>query len=262
MDNHATQLTCPNCQTTIPAENINIQKTLALCPNCGVVFNFGEANQPTTTPKIKRRKAKKPESITVTESSGQLDIAYASLGTRSNKIGLGFLMLIVFLVWLILSVLMISEAEYMPALIFSLIFGAAEIVTWLLFLNRTHIILDETDLKSVTRPLSSGNISLNRDDIVDVTYEPTTSMFESATTSSTFSVMAVRYDGQKRLLQSGLQEEYAAYISQELARHIREDRTETAINNLDADRAEYDAGEFIDLDDYDEASQQSSQSNR
>ena len=88
MEPTATQLSCPNCGESIPPDKINIQQTLALCPACGTVFNFGDDLSPKLA-KVKRRKAKQPDQITVTEDDTRLEMRFSSLRTRADKIGMG-----------------------------------------------------------------------------------------------------------------------------------------------------------------------------
>ena len=55
---HYSLLECPSCATLVSEDDINIQKTIAKCSNCGVVFNFEEQVE---TPVIHRREKQKPE---------------------------------------------------------------------------------------------------------------------------------------------------------------------------------------------------------
>ncbi|HEX3049116.1 MAG TPA: hypothetical protein VHP83_00555 [Aggregatilineaceae bacterium] len=52
---------CENCNTPIPAANINIQDKIAVCPSCNTVFSFSLQR------KAKQRKVKKPPEVTIHE---------------------------------------------------------------------------------------------------------------------------------------------------------------------------------------------------
>jgi len=66
------QIHCENCDTVIPAANINIQEKLAVCPQCGSVFSFAEH----LTHRPRPRKAKQPQGFTVIQQEDTLDIRF------------------------------------------------------------------------------------------------------------------------------------------------------------------------------------------
>ena len=65
------QITCPQCGAHIPAENINIQQMVAVCPECNTVFEFASP----CSQKSKIRKVKQPQKISV-EDTNDLKISF------------------------------------------------------------------------------------------------------------------------------------------------------------------------------------------
>ena len=77
-------LQCPICGSTIPAENINMQKTLALCSPCNHIFDFSEN---ALTRKKKRRDVRPPERLHIVEDDDQLELSHRFVLGPGPKFG-------------------------------------------------------------------------------------------------------------------------------------------------------------------------------
>lgn len=99
---------CPNCGTAIPPQNINVQKFVASCINCGTVFNF-EQNISGSKPKIKHRKIKQPKYMNVVTTHKQVVIKMPLLTSIIEK-SLALIMILFAVSMLIIFSLFYDEA--------------------------------------------------------------------------------------------------------------------------------------------------------
>lgn len=72
------KLNCINCGSPIPAENLNIEKMVAACPNCSEVFSF-------QIPARKAKKVSQPTDITIAEGRDHVQITVEPSGAIGNK---------------------------------------------------------------------------------------------------------------------------------------------------------------------------------
>ncbi|MCB9460926.1 MAG: hypothetical protein H6670_14835 [Anaerolineaceae bacterium] len=227
------QLTCPNCQTPIPPENVNIQKTLALCPECGSVFNFSEDQQ--SSIKVKRRKAKKPSYLTIHDNDDNgLHLSYPMLVGRTNKIVLGVLLSVLVAFMVLVGNELLADGKILPVILLGLIFGGMGAALASSFLMRSHLQLADDGFSAYSWPIPMNKVDLYNEEIIEFTYEEMTATLESAHTSARFNVYALLAGDRKRLITGSISEEnLAAYIAQELNQRLNESRmSESAIGNL------------------------------
>jgi len=234
------QLTCPNCQTEIPAENINIQKTLALCPECGSVFNFGDNQSQSTTPKIKRRKAKKPDHVTLHEEGDTLHLSYPLINDRASKIAIGFLSVVLIGFIVLLASQLIPDGKIAPLLLLSLMFGGFGTLLAGMVFMRSHVQFTDEQFTTYWSPFTMNKSELYSEEIIEFKYEETTATMESAFSSARFNVYALLVGDRKRLVTGSIADEnLATYIAQELNQRLNEGRmNNTAIGNLRDDVAD------------------------
>jgi hypothetical protein len=213
------QLTCKNCGAPIPAENINIQKTLAVCPECATVFDFSstvEAAAPAPH-KRKRRKTKQPEHITIQPSASGLDLVY-KWGLKAEVPSNLFWMAL----WAIISLaiglggtLFAGEPGAWAA---TLVIGAAPLYYFLcLFTNATRFLLDEDQLQVRTTPLwfwGAGHATVDTSDIEAVYWE--LGEDDDEEDEDSYLVYARLRDGGRKKLFEGIRKQDAEFIAQEL----------------------------------------------
>lgn len=201
------QLTCPNCQTEIPAENINIQKTLALCPACGSVFDFGDEHGPGTTPKIKRRKAKKPDAVIVHDEGDTLHFSYPLVNDRASKIAIGFLVFVMLAFLVFIASQLIPEGKTIALIFLTLIFGGlGSIFAGMLFM-RSHLQFTDEQFSTYWSPFTMNKAELYSEEIIEFKYEETTATLESAMSSARFNVYALLVGDRKRLVSGSIADE-------------------------------------------------------
>lgn len=227
------QLTCPNCQTEIPAENINIQKTLALCPECGAVFDFGE-DRGNVAPKIKRRKAKKPDAVIVHDEGDTLHFSYPLINDRASKIAISFLSVILIGFIVLLASQLIPDGKIAPLLLLSLMFGGLGVTLAGMLFMRSHVTFTDEQFSTYWTPLTMNRSELYSEEIIEFKYEELTATLESSISAAKFNVYAMLVGDRKRLVTGSIADEnLAAYIAQELNQRLNEGRmSESAVGKL------------------------------
>ena len=146
-------LNCPNCGASVPAENINIQDTLAVCSTCDRVFDFGSKFTPK---KRKPRKIKPPETVELIEQDERYEIQYRwytplAWGIVPVAIFWNLFMLFwhgstVFGGWLIGTLFAIPHTLIGLWLIYKVLTA---------FINRTRIVMTPYDLAVMYGPIPS-----------------------------------------------------------------------------------------------------------
>ena len=215
------KLHCPDCRSVIPPENINVQQTIAACPNCAAVFNF--ANKIPTGEKIKRRKSKKPDNLIQSETEHGLKLETPYLQTPGYKLWTGVGTLVMMGLYGLILVGTLSDGELVPAALFTVMF--LPIILWtigVLFAKQT-IEVDSEELKHEIRwgvPVYQRKMAL--DDVVDIGVAETTLTRES-TAEARYNLYADKYDGREDMFIQNLPEEMAIYAQQTLSNYITGD---------------------------------------
>lgn len=70
------KIVCPNCRVPVAADDMNLSTGLAKCRTCNNVFRFDTAPELAAAPARARPLAGKPEKVAISESNGELTIAY------------------------------------------------------------------------------------------------------------------------------------------------------------------------------------------
>lgn len=222
------QLHCPNCSTMIPPENINVQKVIAVCPNCAAVFNF--ADTVASGQKIKRRKSKKPDHITHTETDDSLVLEMPFLQTIHNKIGVGVLGVVIIGLYamILIGILTDPQLEIAPLVILSLIFLPIVIGAFGSLFARQTVEVNTEELKHEVRlgmPVYHRKMPI--EDIVDVTAEEMSATRESIA-EARYNLYAEKYDGRQDMFIQNLPEEMATYTQQALSNYLATDDADSA----------------------------------
>lgn len=225
------QLHCPECTTVVPPANINIQQTIAVCPNCGAVFNF--ADKVNSTQKIKRRKAKQPDYITKTETDSSVSLQMPLLTTSGYKWGSGIGAVAMFLFWLFVMGATLSDGDTAAAIVFSTLFLPFAVMLLTSFFVRQNITADTEKLE---HSYHLGNVpiykrAITAADVSDVTVEEMTGTRESVA-QARYNVFADKYDGRQEMLINNFPEESAFYAQQVLSNYFTSEDDTLDTNRL------------------------------
>ncbi len=241
------ELKCKNCGAIISAENINIQKTLAVCAECNHVFDF---SSDVLMQKAKQRKVRQPERLHVDDSGGRLEMAYRRVFSQEDKVVLGISACIAVFITFIFLVAA-GESDTPPLLLFivGLIPLAAAYIWAASMGNTTRAVLDEQTLMINCGPLplpDSANKDLERHNVVRVFCEETEDSQKKGSLTRYYHVCAELTDGNRAILIKGIPQDYAFYIAQRLDADLQADADEAAVN-LSDDSGQVDADEIAHL---------------
>lgn len=214
------KLSCPQCSQAVPAENINIQDLVAVCPACNSLFSF-TAPDAAPEPKLKRRKVHQPAHLQLDEGK-KLRLAYRTnfrLDRNENFISSAVTSGAVTFVSLLFWVLYFeNEMPLMMPLLASLFILPMYYWLGLIAFNKTHIEMDELSIKTSRQPLPNfgqkHEISLS--DVESISTEETSASRQNEYDTPRYHVWANRADGTRRVIASDLIDEYAYFIAQKL----------------------------------------------
>lgn len=226
------QLTCPHCGEPILAENINIQRMVAVCSACHHVFQFDPA---ASTAKLKQRKVKPPVDTSVIETdSGEASIAFRTNFLLERNEAFILSVLISGISTFVTLVLATSAATRAPVLPFS--FGLFTLMMYyivaLQVFNRTHIEIDDEQIKISRQPLPNIFSAPNTIDLAGVElvrYEETAASRKEGYDTPRYNVWAETVDGQRKLVVGDVISEYAIFVSQWLNERLN---SEPDVDNL------------------------------
>jgi hypothetical protein len=221
-------LPCPQCQSPVPASNVNIQELAAKCDRCQTVFFFdrdGSRPDPPARPAVEL-----PDGMKVSRMLGELELSYSWRRHAS-----GFL-LVFGLFWnamLIPFVLVaVSSGQYMIFLGIGLhLLVGIGLLYYILasFLNSTYITVTSFELQIEHRPLPVPMRSkrvLSARQIAQLYTSKYTSSRTNGQPNWSFAVDALLQNQSRVRLLSGLKTAgYARYLEQEIERFLNlEDR--------------------------------------
>ena len=225
-------LTCPNCGEQIAAENINVQKMIAVCHACDSVFSFDSPDGDGV--KAKRRKVKKPQHLTLYENDSNLHMAFRTnwrLEHDGAFIATGIIgtSLVGTLLSYISRVQTGTETALPIAGLIVLTLLAYYIMALIVY-NATHIEMDDTSIKVSRKPLP-GLATLNQANLNEVSLSGVTDFQCEETEISKreqydtprYRVQANLADGNRRMIITDVTEEYAYFITQQLEAHLHEE---------------------------------------
>lgn len=214
---------CPQCQEPIKAEQINIQRMVALCEACGSVFDIDNQRQ-----KAKRRKVKRPPALRIL-AEDPLHLAFRtnfrldrSESFRSSAIMSGVFSM---LTLLMLGLQQEGEVPVFLPLMFLLLASAALYSLATIVYNQTHIRVDAEAIHVARRPLPSLTQArqVNLDGIDSFSAEETVASQREGYDTPRYHVWANFLDDGRRLVCGDLVEEYASYIASQLNQRLLQD---------------------------------------
>lgn len=216
------QLVCPQCGTSVTAQNINIQELIAVCQQCDTVFPFERP-----TEKAKRRKVKQPTQLTQYEDDRRLHMEFrTNFRLDRNEAFLTsaiFAVVLVGLTNLFFFEALVSASGVGLAVILALfalmnIYRAA-----LIAYNKTHIDMTDERIRVARQPLPSLRPPLEIDlsGVVAIDTAETEISIERQYDTPRYRVWAERADGTQRLIVNDLTEDYAYYVSRTLDERLQ-----------------------------------------
>lgn len=250
------QLTCPECGAQVPAENVNIQEMVAVCPSCDMVFKI-DLSDPTVE-KAKRRKVKRPQPLSIlADDANHLHMAFRT-NFRLDKHETFLSSAILSVVFTSLTIMFINIYAAEPDLPFMLPlgFGTAALFAYyvlgLIAFNKTHIIMDDDSVRVSRKPLPNilredHQVSLHG--AVAIRCEETEASIKHNYDTPRYRVWAEMADGRRKTIIMDVTEEYAYYIARRLDERLHEDVSISA----DTSRL-MDEGDIIDEGQFDEQS--------
>lgn len=232
------QIHCPNCNTLVPAVQINIQDKLAVCPNCNSVFSF----EKDLVRKTKERKVKQPKGLTVTENDDALEIQFRWL--RIWHAAEYILVVLYGLVAVFPAIGAVAAFNSGPSIVMALVGGGLAalslyILYWFLvaLIDHLHITADNTTLSAKYEPLPKGGmpqIAINEIERVYV-HRPENDIPQSDRDRRHCFVQVVCRDGREVTLAS-LRYEVALFVAQTIDSFLHDDPvTAPAVEEAETD---------------------------
>lgn len=218
------QLNCPNCTQIVPAEHINIQEMVAVCPNCDAVFRVE-----TPASKIKRRKVKQPAGLTLHDGDN-LHMSFRTnwrLDRNENFIGaLVGLGTMLFVSLVMTNEFLFDDAPLILPIIFWLTVLGALYGIGVMVYNATHIEMDDHKITISRKPLSTiidqtREVSLA--DVKTIHCEETAASVQASYDTPRYNVWAETVSGARRSIVNDVTEDYGYFIAQRIEEHLHYD---------------------------------------
>lgn len=226
------KLTCPNCATDIPAENINIAQTLAVCPNCDTVFDFSFMGDAKDKPKTKAtRKLHPPKGFHIEENATGFTMSWRWF--QPVAIFLTFFVIAwdgFLIFWYRMALGGFGSSFSGGANLIMILFPIAHVAIGVgmtyyvlaLYLNRTAMTVSDAEIKVRTFPLPYPwkDRTLAASDVEQVYVKQSISHNKNGTSIS-YDVRAQLYGAPDEKLVTGLHTpEFALYIEQEVEAYL------------------------------------------
>ncbi len=247
-------LTCPHCNAAIPANNINVQAMTAVCPSCNAVFRFNAPD--IEAEKIKRRKIKRPDHLTVQENADHLEMDFRTnfrLDQNGDFLSIAMVtvMFAALTVFLMLSVDRVAGGRFYPvafAITMFLTYGLG-----LMVYNRTRIKADDAAVKVSRGPLPNPFVTERKiltEDIVKIRCEETEISKKEHYDTPRYRVVAEMVDGSEKLIVNDMIDDYGFFIANQLQDHVDRHAEDIRGNLVDGSFQPFEDG-----DTYEELSQ-------
>ncbi|PHN04799.1 zinc ribbon domain-containing protein [Flavilitoribacter nigricans] len=223
------QLACPNCATSIKAENINITSLVAKCHHCNSVFNFSNNLEVASR---NRPEIMLPPGFEAYTTLSSLDIEFS---WRQSSKGLGFFIFFA-LFWngilsiFVVTALLTGELQILLFTSVHLLVGISLIYYILtVLMNKTYVLVSQREILIEHRPLRLPfypNRSISAMDLDQLYISKYVSSRTNGRPNHAFSVIARLRTGSEITLIKGLrQPEQATFIEQQIEKFLHiEDR--------------------------------------
>lgn len=246
-------LTCPQCGTTIPADQINVQTMVAVCPACHNVFEFS----PSSSEKAKRRKVKQPPHLTLHEgrvlqmafrTNFRLDRSEAFFNSLTGSL------LFTMLAFSTVGLYFISNFPIFVPLIFTLGALATYYRLGLLLYNQTHITMNEHQIRVTRQPLPSvvdSSRTIDLKGVVRFACIETPISIKRQYDTPRYTVWAEYEDGTRDMVVHDVIGDYGYFIARQLEEKLYDESPTTAhlVEHLTQENADsvYDLAQDADL---------------
>ena len=240
------QLLCPQCNHPLKAEQINIQRMVALCDACSSVFDVSSPRV-----KAKRRKVKRPSHLRIlSEDPFHLAFRTNFRLDKSESFQTSAILSGIFSLLTLLMTGLFLEREvpiFLPLMFLVMALTAIYSLSTIIY-NQTHIRLDGAAIDVARRPLPS----LTQARQVPLAGVASFSAEESAASqregydTPRYHVWALSADGSRKLVSGDLTEEYASYIASQLNQRLIPDEAASASRLSDSHFAVQSPGQLDD----------------
>jgi hypothetical protein len=223
------KLACPNCGETIPADKINIQETLALCPRCDTIFRF-DKSAVSTLAQRKGRNLPQPPKLHVHESETGVQIRYRWIENLNGLlIGFAAMFAVGTAVLIAIGLGIMSEGGLGALAVGSLFLLGAMFCLYLLMtvpLNSSIFTLDDEELSHIEEPLYGfDNHRFPRAEVEQVIAKDISG---DNSMEGYLNLIAVMHNGTEKKLAQYLKAEHALYIAQVMNEYLTAERVHTA----------------------------------
>jgi DNA-directed RNA polymerase subunit M/transcription elongation factor TFIIS len=220
------QITCPNCNELLHADNINIQQMTALCPACHHVFRV-EAPNPSTKPKP--RKVKQPQHLDVTASDDNLRMSFRT-NFRLDRNQTFLASAIIGLTTTIAAVLTFQEAlAGETSLIAPILIGLMPLMAFyvmaLTVYNHTQIDVTTERITVSRGPLpnpADRTIEVPLFGVERVQFKETPASVREGYDTPRYTVWAQMTNGGRQVIADDLIHDYAAFVTQRINAYLHE----------------------------------------
>jgi len=225
------QLHCPNCNTIIPPQNINVQEMVAVCPECGAAFNFSDYVK-TVQQKTKRRKSKKPDHINQIQENDEVVLDMPLVQSLSYRLAMCVVPLFMSILYVVIMIDSFATNDIEAVAVVSTVFLPIILGFLSSLFMRQAISINSEELKHEVRlgvPIYRRSRAI--DEITDVSIEETTVTRESVA-SARYNLYMDTYDGRQDMFMQNLTEDTATYTQQVLSNYLHEDDVDS-VNRLE-----------------------------
>lgn len=217
-----THLDCPECGTLVPADNINLDKSLAKCNHCDAVFDF----EGQLLPSRHKPTVYLPKGMELLKLRSLLELQYKWRSVKTNGFLTFFTLMWNAILFPFVAGIIISGAWGMLFFLsihltigLSLLYYV--ISTWI---NTTYITVDEREVSVEHRPLKQPFNPERHFDINDVQQlfvERYVSSRTNGQPNYAFRVMLILKNGNRyKMVQGITQLDHARYIEQEIENYL------------------------------------------
>lgn len=213
---------CSECDTDIPAKDINITNSIAKCDDCNNIFRFDKE----IFPEWKRGKPEMfiPEGLEVLKLPSELDIQFDWYNSQSKN-GMGFKVIFTFM-WNIMLLPFVlgafSSGQYEMLLFASIhiLVGLGFIANLVAtFINKTNVSVTKRFIEVKQKPIPSflkKNVKIPTSDIAQLYVTSYVSSTTNGVPNHAHALYVITKDGKKHPLVKGMNKETQLYLEQEI----------------------------------------------